>query len=399
MTRPGGVADKLGNEYEGLWTASALLDVLDGEFDGLVVEPISEEGDGVEYLLTGSSAHEYYSIKRRRSDGREWSPAALLNEKALNGRSVIGDLFAKLALSDSTSAVFAYGTSASRFREITDRARNAPDDQTFEKLIAGSDQLSADFHDRIQPALVFAGLVPRDALGRLRLKTADDATLRASLEQRIRARFRMRASTNIDSLLVQAVLADLILANFGRRITANEIWSALDEHDIVARAWGPGERERIESITDAFLSSVEALSINGNSIPRTVAQDVSSAILAEAKWVMIEGAAGAGKSNVLAQVARELKRQGVTCLTIRLDTVSGSVSSRRLGEAIGLPDSPALVLGEIELGRPAVLLIDQVDAISVVSGRNPSLQVAVDEILSEAQRYPRSPARFCLTNV
>ena len=52
MPRPGGEADKLGNRYEMLWVVDAALDLIDGEFVDLVVEPIGDEAASVEFYRT-----------------------------------------------------------------------------------------------------------------------------------------------------------------------------------------------------------------------------------------------------------------------------------------------------------------------------------------------------------
>src|SRR6185312_8146420 len=98
MPRPGGEADKLGNFYEGIWTADSILDLLSGTALSLQVEPFSpSEALGIEFiknLLTG--AIEYHSAKRQKI-GLAWSLADLTKRK-LDGRSILGDLFSKLAL-------------------------------------------------------------------------------------------------------------------------------------------------------------------------------------------------------------------------------------------------------------------------------------------------------------
>lgn len=39
----GGIADKLGNEYEALWTLAEALRVLRGEADEIRIEPFNED--------------------------------------------------------------------------------------------------------------------------------------------------------------------------------------------------------------------------------------------------------------------------------------------------------------------------------------------------------------------
>ena len=52
-----------------------------------------------------------------------------------------------------------------------------------------------------------------------------------------------------------------------------------------------------------------------------------------------------------------------------------------------LPSSPAVALARAAAGRRAVLVIDQLDAVSLASGRAPEMYPVVDELLREAARF------------
>jgi hypothetical protein len=59
-----------------------------------------------------------------------------------------------------------------------------------------------------------------------------------------------------------------------------------------------------------------------------------------------------------------------------------------LGKQIGLPGSPASVLAAVAGERECVLVIDQLDAVSLASGRNPELFEVVKEMIRKAEAYP-----------
>src|SRR5207247_964218 len=50
------------------------------------------------------------------------------------------------------------------------------------------------------------------------------------------------------------------------------------------------------------------------------------------------------------------------------------------------PASPAVALARASAGRQAVLVIDQLDAASLASGRAPEVLTVVEEVLGEASR-------------
>ena len=53
-----------------------------------------------------------------------------------------------------------------------------------------------------------------------------------------------------------------------------------------------------------------------------------------------------------------------------------------------MPESPLEVLAHIARGRDALLVIDQLDAVSNTSGRNPQVFEVVTELLKQARAYP-----------
>ena len=104
--------------------------------------------------------------------------------------------------------------------------------------------------------------------------------------------------------------------------------------------------------------------------------------------------AGAGKSALLGQVLDDLQARaaadpGDDCpqvvLATRLDRLDGFRDAHELGMAMRLPGSPAAVLSRVAAGRPALLVLDQVDAFGAGSGRNPARLEAVTEALRDAR--------------
>lgn len=96
--------------------------------------------------------------------------------------------------------------------------------------------------------------------------------------------------------------------------------------------------------------------------------------------------AGGGKSAVVAAVVDSLVADGAAVLALRLDSFMDVRSSRQLGEALDLPASPAVALARAAAGRRAILVLDQLDAVSLASGRAPEVFAVVEEALGEASR-------------
>ncbi|HLO98695.1 MAG TPA: hypothetical protein VK171_08895, partial [Fimbriimonas sp.] len=62
-------------------------------------------------------------------------------------------------------------------------------------------------------------------------------------------------------------------------------------------------------------------------------------------------------------------------------------TTRQLGSNLDLPDSPVFVLGGAASGNPSILFIDQLDAVSSASGRNPQHFQLVVDMLDEAGAF------------
>lgn len=104
---------------------------------------------------------------------------------------------------------------------------------------------------------------------------------------------------------------------------------------------------------------------------------------------MLAGEAGVGKSGAVLQTVEGLKERGVPFLAFRVDRLAPTTLAEGIGDRIGLPGSPASVVAAVAGYRVSVLVIDQLDAVSLASGRNPELFEVVKEVIRQADDYPR----------
>ena len=101
---------------------------------------------------------------------------------------------------------------------------------------------------------------------------------------------------------------------------------------------------------------------------------------------VLTGRAGSGKTGCIAEFVQRLESDGVPVLAFRLDRVDPVTSTADLGRKLGLEESPALVLAAAAKDHStAVLVIDQLDAISTTSGRTTSFFDTVEALLNEAR--------------
>src|SRR5258707_15889899 len=78
----GGVADKLGNDYEAHWTLIEALGVLRGHAEEIRLEAFNEDATGFEFRVTTSGQNVWHQCKRRRAKG-SWTMQALAGEGVL----------------------------------------------------------------------------------------------------------------------------------------------------------------------------------------------------------------------------------------------------------------------------------------------------------------------------
>ncbi len=393
MPRPGGEADKLGNRYEGLWTVDAALDLLDGSYTDLTVEAVGDEAAGVEFVKTSASGiREYHSIKRQHARGN-WT-LSLLSRMGPTGKSILGDLIEKVRLGHT--AVFSSGTSAADLQELIERACASESLEEFQRRIAGSGRVSGQFQKHVVP-LCDDEHSAWIALRCLSVRTTNESRLVTEVERRADSMLRTASGAPIDPQAVRLLIGDLLTYPMGKRYTATSLLDALGDHGLV-RSRLAGEAtvaEQIRRLNRAHLKEVHARLINRAEISREESRSAVATLLDGRKSVMLEGIAGGGKSCVLAQVLECLEERGVACLVMRLDRLdSGDQRAQAIGTRLGLPKSPAITLGEFASGEPSVLIVDQLDAIGVVSARNQAVWGAFNELLDEARSYPNMRILF-----
>ena len=393
MPRPGGEADKLGNRYESLWTVDAALDLIDDAYLDLTVEAVGDEAAGVEFVrTTQSGVHEYHSIKRQHSKGN-WTLARLKSEGILN------DLIVKTGT--DSCAVFSSGTSATEFEELIERAKASDSFEGFKKRIDESGRISGQFVEHIAP-LCEDERAAWIALQRLCVRTTNEPQLIKNVERRVRSMFQTTTGEPINPRAVRLLIGEVLISPMGKRHDKHSVLDALKEQGY-PRSRLAGEttvREHIQKLNRSYLKEVQTLFINQEEIVRDESTSAVAALLDQGKSAVIEGMAGSGKSCVLAQLIGRLNKQDIPCLVFRLDRLdSNDQRSQAVGSRLGLPKSPAITLGEFAGDQPSVLVVDQLDAISVVSARNQAAWTAFNELLEEADSYPNMRILFACRTV
>lgn len=384
----GGIWDKLGNRYESLWTVEALMRVLGDEVLELVVEPHGEEGQGVEfYTVAADGTREYLSAKRQKT-GNAWSLADLSRADE-TGRSILGDLLQRLSTDASARAVFASGTSASKLNRLCNEAETTPSAKNFEENVRASADLTDELETHVLKKFKLDWTCAWERLKRLRVDDCNEHTLRRLLERVVERDLVQSDGKAISPMAARLVLYELVYSSFNQAIRREAIVAHLGEQGLTPRDWNrpDSDHDEIERRNRLYTDGVEFELIRGEPVVRAEAKAVVEAIEGGARVMVLTGSAGLGKSCVLAQCLRAFQGKGVPCLALRLDAQTSASTATALGKDLGLSLSPAVVLSGVARGRPSVLIVDQLDALSTASGRNPRLWDAFQDLLFEVQHF------------
>ena len=385
----GGAASKIADMYEATWTVGSVLDLLEGTIDALHLEPQSEDGLGVEfYRVLHSGAREYHSVKRQAPGGvSAWTPYQLTRADPRTGRSIVGDLFGHLARSEMARAVFVSQDSASTTRELTDRARAIAGIEAF------GEALSADLRGAFDKYIVPLARDVASAhtmLRRCEFATVGHRDLIRFVEQRIPALIQRDDGRPVQPEAVRLVLQEFAWSHLGQVVTSNDVVTELERHAFARQPLAASAQiqGRMADRNDAYLGRIRRTLVNGAHIPREQARHIADDLLTGDQSLLLAGAAGEGKSCIVAQVLDLLSERQIPHIVLSMEELDGVISTAELGKRLGLPASPAIVIGQISAGGRAVLSVDQLDALSSVSGRNVQQRQVLEELIQQVSRYP-----------
>jgi hypothetical protein len=376
MPLPGGPSDKAGNSYERQWTVFVLTNLLGGEAEALRIEVPGHDGIGSEFRLVVDGVAEWHQVKRQRAAG-PWMLNALVTEGVLPPWQTV--------LSRGERCAFVSSTGADELREVTDRARAAESWNEFktEFLTSAASRSAFERVQRAWPVLAEESVFA--ALQRIKVRTIGETELAGWIADRLRW-----LTTGAESGVVAALLAQLADDSVHRELTAPDVWGYLAGHGITRGDLDRGATVArvVAGSADAYLARLQPLYIGGHELHRPEAE-LAVRHLNEGRRTILAGGAGAGKSVVAGQVVTIARQRGWPVLVVSADRLPEAATTAQLGVDLGLPDSPATVLAAAAAGGDGLLVIDQLDAVSLVSGRHAERIGLISDLLREVRSYPR----------
>lgn len=387
MPPRGGLADKIGNRYEGRIAIGRLLQLLDDQHDSVLFRLEQPGDDSFEWWMQSTSgSRRYTQVKRQQAPDREWAIKTLIS------RGVIPAFGRRLDEEPDAHCEFFSALSASHLQQLSDDARMAGSLQEFEETFVAAKNKKASW-DELQGA--WKG-TPEQAWQWLRRVSAGN-TDEESLRENLRAHARALVNAPPDDVIAR--LGDFLDDHLAEVLTADDVWGYLrEECGFRPTDWSRDQdvRHRIRDETARYRTGVTEDRYPLTEIRRSAAGVIADLLAAPGgpQVITVTAGAGDGKSALLGQVLDELQARAEadpaggcprTVLATRLDRLDGFRDARELGTAMRLPGPPAAVLSRVAAGRPALLVLDQVDAFGTGSGRNPARLEAVTEALREAR--------------
>ena len=380
MMLPGGPANKLGNRYETSWTISELVRMLHGETQAVHLEPPG--ANKVEFIVmkTGQ-CRELHQVKRSNFHGK-WSFADLRRDGLIRA---IGD---QLTGSDDRF-VFASGSEARELAELCEAASEAESADIFEEFFLTTNdrccrfrQLLCDWTCESRTAV--------DILRRIEVRTIGERDLELKIQYGVQALFLATPDDVIDAI------RGIVEGSVYRKITRDALIEQLSRREYRLRRL-PSVKHASAALkltTDHYLDGTRSKLIHKTLVSTTAATELLSRLNGIPTETVLTGGAGSGKTACVFGVVEELRKRGMPVLAFRLDRLPPSVStSKAIGDYLDMEESPILVLAAAveSVGRPGVLVIDQLDAVSALSGRNANALEMVEQLLHEARGCTRTP--------
>ncbi|MCA9340738.1 MAG: ATP-binding protein, partial [Candidatus Saccharibacteria bacterium] len=267
-------------------------------------------------------------------------------------------------------------------RELTDRARKSSDITNFTQLWLTS-ELRAAFDELSATEVLGSAEAAWTTLRGMWFEVHDEHDIIQVND--------MLAEQSLDGQaghLTTLALGDILLNNLGKTLTRDNLLTELKKQGILPlRAkTRTTAREQTRTVTESWLSTIRRELLEPSIEREEVGQLLEN--LKTNRLGLIVGTAGGGKSAVLEQAVSSIQKAGGEVLAFRLDRLEPFTSTASLGRQLGVDTSPAVALTLAADERDAYLVIDQLDAVSLASGRMHENFDVVMDLIGEALSVP-----------
>ncbi len=368
----GGVADKLGNKYELAWAIRYALLCIQDQRRSLTLEAIDPDlADGSEFTYVNEQGDVHVTqVKRQNNITDHWTIAAL------RARGVLAA--AARHVGAGRGFHFSSMTPSGALRVLAERSRQSVDPQQF-------------VSHQLTPALgpTFDELTAANVFGspEVAWRTLRGMWIEIEVEEQLVMTNASLAEALLEGAtgrLAAVAIGAVLLDNLRMRMTRRELVDSLARDGITPRGSvaQSTSHDQVQAATHSWSGTIER-ELLSPPIERREASGLVD-LMATTRVAFVVGSGGGGKSSVLYQAAREFKERDVEVLAFRIDRRGAFSSTLELGMQLGLATSPVTALRMAADGRDAFLVIDQLDAVSLASGRLSECYDVIAELIQEA---------------
>ena len=374
---PGGIAGKLGNRYEAKWLVRSLMDVIADKADWLNFESVETEYQGFEFAIARGEITEWHQTKVN-------SPAGNWTINVLKKEGVLKAFSNRLSGDENACCFFVSQDNAKDFRTLTEKARTANSQDQYAEIL--SDVQNNSFQ-QLKKEWQQPDEVVFDWLKRSYVEIIPERELDSLNESYGDLYFHDAGKSAFPNL------RDILENHFNKTLTGNTARSAIKLQGVLKfKEWAfdPTIQQRLKNETEAYLQTYTPFGAGGETIPREQSGTLVDEILKSdgPELVLLTGIAGSGKSGIIRGAIERLRELKVSHLAFRVDHYLSCDTREELGKKLtGREEGPASTLKGTFPTTPSILFIDQVDAVSEVSGRDGQVKEVIFRLITDAHNF------------
>lgn len=378
----GGRADKSGNTYERRWVIYQLLKVIEEELVSVEIEPIGADEEGIDLWITfNNGIREGQQCKGKNASKQEWDISSL------KSRNIIKNWKKQLDRNSSYLVSLVSPLSSPLLESLIDRAKNTNDNSKdfLEYQISNSSKEFKEFFngycselnmDSSKTDTELCQII--DYLKRTSFNQVPDSFQREIVLNKIQYLF-IGDKNDIYDGLENLILEGNIL---GKAITNSFLRGYLKDRNIMIRNIPLDSKvaSRINELNEEYKEVFTP--INGNMIVRNEFESCIDCIK-DGKSLIIHGKAGIGKSGCTNAIISYCENNNIPFIALKLDKKIPSGSAEKWGKELGLQSSIAYSLHSISQKDNALIILDQLDALSWTKAHSRDALIICSEIIRQ----------------
>lgn len=384
-TLPGGPSNTIPSEFQSLWIARLLLDVLAERVRAIEIEPATGDTYKAEcFVHMPDGTVEAHQCKMHQASEGKWTAAELCQRGVLQG------VLAWLEQDTAHRFTFVSADGVPGLRDLCRRARDIQSLADFWAASETNEVLRSDRKTLVQLLKVDTDQSDgqrkiKDFCSRFRVELRPDETHRRDVED------RADALVLGDAAACVKLLEKVANTTYQRTLRPPDVAKLLREagFELSDLSKHTGLLPTVDAHNERFHTSISPLLLRGKVLQRDVTEKlIEAGRNGGARVLLVHGAGGSGKTGVIYEAIQQVHQAGDPYLVLSLnqDELHSRASSPELAERIlALPVESLQALAH---GQTAWLFLDQLDAIRWTAHHSADALQQVREIVRRLSNAP-----------